>query len=530
MPSLSDWFFVFLITWLFLATKPGWDRLLGDGDTGWHIRTGELILAAKAVPRTDPFSFSKPGAEWFAWEWLADVVLGGLHELLGLKGVVWFSGVLIAVFAVLLLRYTLWRGANPLVGLFVTFLAIGAASVHYLARPHLFTMLFLVVSLWLIEADLRRPDRTVWTLVPLTVLWVNLHGGFLVLLLCLGTVAGVRFAEALAAPDARGPRLDQARRYAMLTAACAAATLVNPYGWELHRHIYLYLRSDWIKKVVNEFQSPSFRAENVLQYELLLLCGLVAAGWLVLRRRYIEVIWIGLWAHFSLQSARHIPIYAIIAAPIIAVELSRFWEELGARCGRSSWWQALEDFCRDLGRGLRRTTFWPVAAALVLLALDEPLGWPQDFPSSDFPVTIVQRNEERIRGRRVFTDDEWADYLLYRYYPEQRVFLDGRTDFYGPEIGDAYLDLMYGAPRWAEVLAEYEFDAVLVPPKRPLAALLELDPSWESVDREEDAVLFVPTAPGRSGKAQKPGAEGASPGAGNFRTEANETVLVGRKY
>src|SRR2546423_1510573 len=76
-----------------------------------------------------------------------------------------------------------------------------------------------------------------------------------------------------------------ALRYAYLAAACAAASIVNPYGIGLHRHLSEYLRSDWIKNAIQEFQSPSFRSETMLQFEGLLFLGLVAASALVRRRR-----------------------------------------------------------------------------------------------------------------------------------------------------------------------------------------------------------------------------------------------------
>src|ERR1039457_5212 len=72
VPSLSDLFFITLFLWLFVAGGDGWHGLLLDGDIGWHIRTGEYILDHGAVPKTDLFTFTKPGAPWFAWEWLSD--------------------------------------------------------------------------------------------------------------------------------------------------------------------------------------------------------------------------------------------------------------------------------------------------------------------------------------------------------------------------------------------------------------------------------------------------------------------------
>ena len=65
----------------------GYQKLFRDSDAGWHIRTGEAILATGNLPRTDPYSFTRGGQPWFAWEWLADVAIGGIHRALGLKGV-----------------------------------------------------------------------------------------------------------------------------------------------------------------------------------------------------------------------------------------------------------------------------------------------------------------------------------------------------------------------------------------------------------------------------------------------------------
>src|SRR5687768_7599947 len=141
-PSLSDLLFISLMIWMFAAGSAGWLGLLSDGDTGWHIRTGEFILDTHSVPTTDLFSFSKPGEQWFAWEWLSAVVLGSLHRAAGLKGVVLGAAVAIIAFATILFRHMIWRGSNLFAAMLITLLAVGASSVHYLARPHLFTLVF----------------------------------------------------------------------------------------------------------------------------------------------------------------------------------------------------------------------------------------------------------------------------------------------------------------------------------------------------------------------------------------------------
>ena len=85
IPSPLDVFFGVLLLAAF-AHPQGLRSLLSDGDTGWHIRTGELVLATGHAPVADPFSFSRPRQPWFAWEWLADVVFAEVWRWRGVAG------------------------------------------------------------------------------------------------------------------------------------------------------------------------------------------------------------------------------------------------------------------------------------------------------------------------------------------------------------------------------------------------------------------------------------------------------------
>src|SRR6202158_4662753 len=137
VPSLSDCLFLALLVWVF-ALGSGWSSLLADGDTGWHIRTGEYILDTRSVPAHDLFSFSRPAAPWFAWEWLADVIFAAAYAHQGLKGVVLLSALLICSSVLILFRYMLWRGAGIAFAAVLSILVADASQSHYLARPHLF--------------------------------------------------------------------------------------------------------------------------------------------------------------------------------------------------------------------------------------------------------------------------------------------------------------------------------------------------------------------------------------------------------
>lgn len=484
--SFLDCFFIALLCWLFIFGASGWIALLGDGDTGWHIRTGQYILTHHAVPTQDLFSFSRAGAPWFAWEWLTDVLFAGLFQWGGLKAIVLTTGALIGLFATIVLRYTLWRGANPLVALIMTLLVAGASSMHFLARPHVFTLVLVPVFIWTIEADRRKRTRWLWGLIPLTVLWTNLHGGFVIALACMGVLIVGCVVEAwckLAGWEPVG-------RYSILLAGCSLASVINPYGIQLHEHIFEYLRADWIKNLVQEFQAPTFRSEGQLQYEAVLIAGLVVAGFLLARRRFVESFWILFLAHASLISVRHAPIYATVAAPFVAGAISEWWSAAAAGLKKSQALRILHQLGSDLSPGFQRVSVWPAVFVCGLMLVGKPLHWPSDFPSELFPTAMVHRHAGLLTSGPLLTTDQWGDYVIYTFYPRQKVFVDGRSDFYGEALADQYVHLMQGSYDWRVIMQQYGFRLALLPSNWPLASLLKQDASWRLIDDDHAALLF----------------------------------------
>jgi hypothetical protein len=153
------------------------------------LRTSDWILANAAVPRTDMFSYTRPGEPWFAWEWLWDLGFAVLHQNFGMAAVILASVVVLCLTFVLLFRLTLRVCPYRFPAALVTFFAIATSSLHWWARPHLFTWLFLVMTMWILEWKRRGERNRLWMLPLLTVLWVNVHGGFFVVLLLLGSYA-----------------------------------------------------------------------------------------------------------------------------------------------------------------------------------------------------------------------------------------------------------------------------------------------------------------------------------------------------
>jgi type IV secretory pathway VirB2 component (pilin) len=491
IPSLSDLFFVAVFVWVCLSGgAAGWEGLLADADIGWHIRTGEWIIDHHAVPHHDLYSFSKPEAAWYAWEWGSDVIFGALHRAAGLKGVVLLAGVLISLFAWSLLRRMVGQGVHLLWAMVISLLGVGAASIHFLARPHMFTLLFLSIAVWMIDIDRRQPSvksaRRLWLLVPLTLVWTNLHGGFLALIAVLGlTAVGIGVEAWLGRAS-----FAHAARYLALAAACAAVSLVNPYGYKLHTHVAEYLRSDWIRNTIQEFQSPVFRNENILQFEALMLIGLLAAGLMFRRRRVMEGLWIVYFAHMSLGSVRHVPIFVTVCAPVIAVEVSNWWRQWTAGAKKGSLFGIVNQMSGELAASFMRISAWPFLLVGALVFMGAPVKWPKDFPAVVFPVKMIHDHHEEILKARLLTTDQWGDYLIY-LDPNQKVYVDGRSDFYGPEIGNQYLRLTGGQWDWDQILTKNGFTSVLLPSDLPLCQLLKRDPGWRVKEDSGRAILLV---------------------------------------
>jgi hypothetical protein len=501
LPSLTDCFFAALLLWLFAGV--GGQGLLGDGDTGWHIRTGDYILEHHAVPRKDIFTFTRPNEPWFAWEWLSEVLFARIHQAWGLKGIALLAGVVLCGTATILFCHMLWSGGNLFFSLVAAILANGASSVHFLARPHVFTFLLLALSMWLLARDRRRPDRAIWLLAPATAIWVNLHGGFLALIACLGLTAagyGLQWLFSRGSGD-----LFFLRRYSLLTGVCSLATLVNPYGYRLHMHLVEYLRSSFVMDAVQEFQSPSFRGERMFQFEVLLFAGLAMAGVLLTKKRFVETLLILFWAQAALTSVRHIPIFAIVAAPILIGQLTEFWNDWTRY--KSS--KSIAGIFRDLGsefaaKSLRATIWAPVIVLAFAMSMSSSSAkddtWPDDFPKAIFPVALFNQYSARlapVTGQmpRIFTSDQWGDYLTYRFYPRIRIFIDGRSDLFGAALGKEYVKLSGGNYEWEQLLERYGIEIAIVPVGWPLAELLKRNPSWRLVKDDGLGILFEHRTP-----------------------------------
>jgi len=190
MPSVSDLLFIAL---LFGLSCGALGRvLLRDGGTGWHIRNGQLMLQTHSITHVDPFSATMSGQPWYAWEWLYDALMAAIHQVFGLNGVVFYTAAIMAATFVLVFHLAMRRGSSLPIALFLLVLSMGSSAVHFLARPHVLSWLFTVIWFEVLDSAAIRVDRNsdnshrIFVLPVLMLLWVNLHGGFVLGLFIVG--------------------------------------------------------------------------------------------------------------------------------------------------------------------------------------------------------------------------------------------------------------------------------------------------------------------------------------------------------
>jgi len=499
VPSVGDLIFVLLV--IGLSTGRLAQKLLGDAGIGWHIRTGELVLATHSVPRVDLFSSTMNGKPWYAWEWLYDALVGAIHHAAGLNGVVFFSAVLIGLTFALVFRMMLARGANLGIAVVMLLLAVFASSIHFLTRPHILSWLFTLI--WFAALDGFETDgksrRLIWLPVIMLV-WVNLHGGFLVGFVLQGIYLMAVWARKSSDPSAASDALNRTRALLMTGVLMLVATLANPYGYKLHVHIYHYLGDRFLMDHIDEFLSPNFHGLPQKCFAVLVLLSIVGVTVGRTRVRTSQVLVLCFAVYTGLYASRNIPVSSMLLALIIAPILSAATGE----CVRDSAmvWRGLARWHDFMARmkateSHLRGHAWGILVVLlgVWICLHQGrLGSralvAASFDGKRFPLQAVDFLARNHVREPVFCPDSWGGYLIYRLYPQTRVVVDDRHDLYGAGFLKDYLKLVKGEEEWDRALSEMQASWVLLPKASALTSLLEEAPAWKNVYHDETAALF----------------------------------------
>ena len=449
-----------LATAMFSATT------LNDGDSWWHLTTGEWILSRGEIPHADPFSLTMAGARWTAHEWLADVLFALAFRMSGWAGVTLLTGLAAGAAAFLVSRHLARFLSGPAL-IMVALLGLGLIAPGLLARPHMLALPCLAA--WMIglmaarDAD-RAPSLM---LLPVMIVWANLHGGFALGLALIGPFA----LEALiaAVPERR---LVVFRQWSMFGLLALMATLITPHGVEGLIFPFKLLGMTSLASI-GEWQPSSFERLGVLELTLLTLLALALSR--PLRIAPLRLIQLLGTLHLALAHMRHQTILGIIAPLLLAEPIAKALGESAEvrRTERriSPLWQAGVAF---------------LAAALIITRLMTPVTRTDALAT---PMSAVASVPETLRSQPVLNSYDFGGYLISKGI---KPYIDGRTDLYGNAMMETYNAITKPSPDALDaVVARHGIVWTMFNPNEPIVGLMDRRPGWHRLHADGFAVVHV---------------------------------------
>jgi hypothetical protein len=415
-------------------------------DPWWHLKTGKVLAEymgehGLAFPPTDVFTLTGGNVPWVNHEWLADLGLYGLYALGGLQLCIVVKSLILAAVGLVIILTLRGEGCGLGWGAVGGLFAILVGQTTLYLRPPILTYLFLVVFVWVLRQFPRRPRQFTVLLVALEVLWVNLHGGAVLgVLLC-----GFYLVERLWIWLAVRWGIETAEQPFLGGALCCfalvcLASLVNPWGYEIHLLPGKVLGDDWLVSRLGELAPPDLRRAVGLSF---LLCGFLLVPFLkgpsIGLFRTLTLLFFGYQAFLYM---RQIPLFGLVAVPVLVERLdaSNRWLADQLRSARPAVARRLGIIISETG-ALFLFVFVgyfvgynpPRVQGLWLSNWrDLPLLVEYGYRPASFPEGAVNfLLYHKIPGP-IMHNDNFAGYLIWRLSPEiMPVFTDTRFDLFG---------------------------------------------------------------------------------------------------
>ncbi len=479
LPRLRYFFFIMVLAG---ALATGSRMLNTDSDLGRHLTLGEYMLSARQVPTDDILSYTKARESRPPYEWLAQVLLAVAYRLLNLDGVVLLTSLVIAATFTIVYLDSLQRSRAPILALGLSAWAAVASSLHWLARPHVFS--FLLFSVWLFGLERVRRGQAwpIWAFPALMLLWSNLHGGFIFGFVALGAYLAGWCIDLIrrSADQPYGTRL------LLIGLTSAIASIITPDWWH-NWDAVLNNRSTYVLSQTVETMPVRITTPGVWPFLILLALALVLMALKRLRIPAAHLLLLGGLAGMSIAMARNIPLFAVAAAPILTEWAADVLSPVVI-------WRRVEDRFAEIDAGLQGV-LWPALTVLIAVCAfayrDQAAKAPVfQFSPGVFPVQAADWASQHPPAGRMFNDFNWGGYLLYRLWPQQKVFIDSQSDFYGEALTRQSAEIAAGDPGWQSELEHYQVNWMLIPRSSGLAEAVRQDPAWHLAYEDQVSVIY----------------------------------------
>jgi len=516
------------VTWSLLAVLVLSTAIfrVNDFDTWFHLRTGEYILQHHTVPTHDVFSYTAQGGTWITHEWLFEVLMFLAYKLGSLTGVILLKALTVAL-GFLFTWLTLRRlNVDPLIGGPLLILAVFMTSFHAFARPHVATEAFLALYLFLLLSYKYRPEfrarrkRLLW-LLPVQLLWANVHSGMVLGVGLFALFIVTEFTRGLLArrappassflPSSLPPYLPSSdlRFLSLLTLGLLATSFLNP---SLHRALlypFLITREPVFSGGIRELQSPLLRLFWGTDFFICLMLMLAAGvASFILNRRRLDLTVLALFvisALAALVSLRNVPIFALVAVPLVAVNIRQFASRMPQAASSKRRFLSISAIAYLLSAILLLLNVLVFTRGVHVANDYRKPGFgsdPRIFPSGAADFVLTNNVPDHI-----FTTMEYGGYFIWTWYPKHQVNIDGRLDVYGPNRFKTYGEVFWSGPILDSIIQRYDINCFVLPEppsntaptQNYLGRTLALQPDWSLVYFDDLSLVYLRNTPTNQG-------------------------------
>jgi len=440
-------------------------------DIGRHLKSGEIIWQTKSVYKTNLFSYTEPDHPFINHHWLSEVAFFGLNNVIGLKGLILFKAVIL-----LLSLWLLFLAVKNKADLWI-FLISAMAGIMVWAertdvRPEIFSYLFLSYFLFAIfRAKYSNQTKWLYVLPIVQIFWTNMHiyfalGPILLLFFLVERIVNLKF------------KIFNLKKEIRIFILTCLATLINPnlisgalyplvvlknYGYSIVENQNIFFLTDY---------GVSIRSIQLFQFSLVLLI----LSFVVRKRIAIFELLSGiLFSIMAMKMLRNFGPYGLIFIPLTTLNLSKI------KLSTKKEMAVLISVCIILISATSYNIKNKVSLAI-------PTG-------AEKAIEFVKNNN--IKGP-VFNNFDVGSFLIWKMYPDQKVFVDGRPEAYSQEFFENIYKPMQSDPQqWKKYSDQYRINYVffdhrdITPWARTFLARISNNPDWEMAYLDDFVVVFV---------------------------------------
>ena len=467
-----------------------------DTDMWWHLRAGEWMVQNGQPLVEDIFSLTRSGSAWINHSWLSEIILYLFFKTGGALGLSFLT----AGLAVLSMGFIYYQmEGSPLFRAFILILVSTVAAPVWSPRPQMFTLVMLAATELLLYRYRRRETQKIWLLIPLFILWSNLHGGYVLGIILIAAVIAGSMVDNFIGYTSDALNKKELLTLGGWTGAAWLSVAINPNGTATWLIPFKTVGVTSLQNHISEWASPDFHQIAQWPFVIVVLLIILAVGNAPRRLNSTNFVIMSVFTALTLAARRNFGPFALISAPILTSSLIPAMAAWQNQILNTSWgkWiknklerpQATPDSLANARRWINLILIILLVLAglakLILVSSEKILNQAE---AQIFPVAAVEWIQENHPTGNMISSYDWGGYLQWnlREYP---VFIDGRTDLYDDEIIQDWLRVVEAESGWQSVIDRWEIELALLEPTRPAVSAMSRD-GWQVLYQDDEAVLL----------------------------------------